>query len=95
MGKVYSVPTEAPAAAERAQWLAELSNALNEARELLTGLSIRSEQRSDAIELHLRIEAARLEVQSLQLSRSLQPRQEFTAGWYGSQPWHSFEGKVG
>lgn len=90
-----SVPTETPAAAERAQWLAELSNALNEAHQLLSGLSIRSEQRSDAVELHLRIEAARLEVQSLQLSRSLQPRQEYLAGWTGSQPWHSLKDKVG
>ena len=92
---MYSVPTETPGAAERAQWLAELSNALNEAHQLLTGLSIRSEQRRDAIELHLRIEAARLEVQSLQLSRSLQPRQEYAADWSGSQPWRSLKGKVG
>lgn len=89
-----SVPNETPAVPDRAQWLAELSNALNEAHQLLAGLSVRAEQRADAIELNLRIEAARLEVQSLRLSRSLQPRQEYIVDWTGSQPWHSAKGNV-
>lgn len=71
---MHSVPTEAPAA-RRARWLAELSEALNEAHQLLIGLDIRPEQRGEARELYLRIEAARLEVQSLRLSRSLNARE--------------------
>jgi hypothetical protein len=83
---VCSVPTEVPPA-ERARWLAELSDALNDAHDLVVGLELRGEQRADALELYLRIEAARLEVQSLRLSRSVQPRHEATPKWMGSQPW--------
>nr|NUR38175.1 hypothetical protein [Sphingomonas sp.] len=85
--KVCGVPTEVPATAERARWLAELSDVLNEAHDLLTSLNPQGEQRPDAFELYLRIEAARLEVQSMQLSRSLQPRQETGPKWIGSDPW--------
>lgn len=81
-----SVPTEVPPA-ERARWLAELSHALNDAHDLVVGLELRGEQRADALELYLRIEAARLEVQSLRLSRSVQPRQEPSPKWTGLQPW--------
>jgi hypothetical protein len=85
--KVCSVPPEVPARGERAKWLADLSNALNEAHDLLLGLNLQGERRADAFELHLRIEAARLEVQSLRLSRSLQPRQEPHPNWTELQPW--------
>ena len=70
-----SVPAQVPAA-ERARWLAEVAEALNDARQLLVGLDLPSESRAEARELYLRIEAARFEVQSLQLSRSLNPRNE-------------------
>ena len=68
-----SVPTEVPAA-ERAGWLAELTEALADARQLLTSMDLPHERRLEARELFLRIEAARLEAQSLRLSRSLNPR---------------------
>jgi hypothetical protein len=74
-------------AVERARWLAELSDALNGANRLLAQLNLRAEQHLLARELHLRIEAARLEVQSLQLSRSLRPREESDPKWIGFQPW--------
>ena len=57
--------------------------ATNIADRLLTELNLRGEQHLVARELHLRIEAARLEVQSLQLRRSLQPRRQPTPEWTG------------
>ena len=80
------VPTEGPAA-DRARWLAELSDALNEVHRLLLRLDVQPEERSIAHELYLRIEAARLEVQSLRLSRSLNQRAEKPPNWSESSPW--------
>ena len=71
-----SVPIEVPAP-ERAQWLAELAAALEEARLMLARLDAGVLSRAEAFELAMRIEAARLEVQSLRLSRSLRSRVEF------------------
>jgi acyl-CoA reductase-like NAD-dependent aldehyde dehydrogenase len=73
---VWSVPTKVPAT-ERARWLAEVARALNDARDIVARLDCVEANRAEAVELYLRIEAARLEVQALRLSRSLQPRQEF------------------
>lgn len=73
--EVCSVPTELPAA-ERARWLAELSEALDRAHQALVQLRLPIESRAEAIDLFHRIEAAKLEVQSLRLSRSLNPRNE-------------------
>ena len=72
---------------ERARWLAEVAQALNEAQSLVTRLNQGVADQPEGAELYLRIEAARLEVQSLRLSRSLQPRQEFGPEWTGMQPW--------
>ena len=70
-----SVPTEVPAT-ERARWLAELSEALDNAHQILMQLVLPTDRRADAIDLFLRIQAAKLEVQSLRLSRSLNPRNQ-------------------
>ena len=83
---VYSVPAEIPAA-ERARWLAELSGVLNEAHHLIQRLELREDQHALAKELHLQIEAVRFEVQSLMLSRSLQPRPESPPEWSQLPPW--------
>jgi hypothetical protein len=83
---MFSVPAEEPAA-ERARWLADLSDALNAAHELLFDLDVGAQQRLEARELYWRIEAARLEVQSLRLSRSLMPRDEKDPEWSESIPW--------
>jgi len=74
---MYSVPTEV-SAIERARWLAELSEALDAARRLLSKFDIRDRDREEALDLYTRIEAARFQVQSLRLSRSLHPRPEST-----------------
>lgn len=78
--KVSSVPIGMPAA-ERARWLAEVSNALDEARHILTTLSLPEEDYGLAMDLHIRIEAARFEVRSLRLSRSVQPRDKVSPNW--------------
>ena len=79
-------PNEVPAA-DRARWLAELSDTLNEAHHLLLSLDVQPALSSIANELYLRIEAARLEVQSLRLSRSLNRRPENPPNWSESSPW--------
>lgn len=76
-------------AAERARWLAELSEALRDAQELLRRLEITERQWAAAYDLYLRIEATRLEVQSLSLSRTLQPRTEPGSKWSDPAPWQS------
>ena len=65
---VCSVPTEI-AAAERARWLAELSCALRDAQRLLFELDLETAVAPDAGELFQAIEAAQIEIRSLQLSR--------------------------
>jgi len=83
---MFSVPTEIPAA-ERARWLAEPSAALDQAHRLIGCLDLADDQRPLARELHFRIEAARLEAQSLRMSRSLQPRPESAPEWTHLPPW--------
>jgi hypothetical protein len=73
--EVSSVPTEVPAA-DRARWLAELSEALEDAHHVLVQLNLPSDRHSEARDLFLRIEAAKLEIQLLRLSRSLNLRNE-------------------
>jgi hypothetical protein len=68
-----SVPIDNPAA-ENARWLAEISEALEAAQDTLVGLEAQLEDRRLASELYQRIEAARFEVRSLRLSRSITGR---------------------
>jgi hypothetical protein len=75
-----SVPFEVPAA-ERARWLAELSEALEDASRLFRRSDIGNLPRADVFEVYMRIEAARLEVQSLRLSRSLRLRDRNGSEW--------------
>lgn len=83
---MFSVPTEVPAA-DRARWLAEVSQALDEARALLHALSINEGQYELASDLNARIETARFEVHSLRLSRSFQSRDEKDPKWTRFAPW--------
>ena len=62
--------------AERARWLAELSKALDEACILVTRFALATENQAEVFDLYLRLEAARLEVQALRVSRSLYPRSD-------------------
>ena len=54
-------------AADRARWLAELSESLDEAQRLLMRLGIGTAESPVALELYLRIEGARCAVQGMRL----------------------------
>jgi hypothetical protein len=74
----------AETAAKRARWLAELGEALDEARRLTKQLGV-AEGRIEAVELYARIEAVRFEVQAMRLKRSV-VRAEFDPKWT-DLPW--------
>jgi hypothetical protein len=72
---------------ERARWLAELADALEEARQLMKRLGA-AEGRIDAVELYARIEAVRLEVQAMHLRRTAAWSAENLAPeWTNDIPW--------
>ena|SRR5438128_7196816 len=73
--------------AGRAQWLAELSEALNEAHKLMWKLGIGDSGGPAAMELYLRVEAARLEVQALRLGRRYQMIDDVDPEWTEPSPW--------
>lgn len=73
--------------ADRARWLAELSDALEQAHALMWRLGIGDGGGSAAMELYLRIEAARLEVKALQLGRRNRSFEESDPEWTHSSPW--------
>jgi len=78
-------------AADRARWLAELSESLDEAQRLLRRLGIGTAESPLAMELYLRIEGARFAVQALRL-RPMGAFTEVTGPkWTGSPPWRSHE----
>jgi hypothetical protein len=73
-------------AAKRARWLAELTEALDHARRLVKQLGA-AEGRIEAVELYARIEAVRLEVQTMRLRRSGGNAREFAPEWSKDLPW--------
>jgi hypothetical protein len=82
-------------AAERACWLAELSESLDEAQRLLLRCGIGMSDSPLASELHLRIEGARLAVQSLRL-RPMGAFTELTGPeWSESPPWPDRAERIG
>ena len=83
---MFSVPTEVPAA-DRARWLADVADALDQAHRLLFELDLESDVTADALDLYVRIEAARLEVQSLRLSRSITQRTGADPNWTNLPAW--------
>jgi len=85
---MFSVPTEIPAA-DRARWLADLADALDRAHRLLSQMEFDVATAGDARDLSMRIEAARFEVQSLRLSRSVTVRFEPGPNWTNLLPWPS------
>jgi len=66
---------------DRATWLSELSRALNQAQQLLFEMDLSVDARSEMGELFHRIQAAQIEVRTLQVSRSIQPTQEKSPIW--------------
>jgi hypothetical protein len=71
-------------AAKRARWLAELSDALEQARNVTKQLEA-AEGRIEMVELYARIEAVRLEVQAMRLRRRA-ARPAFDPEWT-DLPW--------
>jgi len=83
------MPIEDPAVV-RARWLADMSMALDEARDVLFELDLSQMPAGAATtELYRRIEAARLEVRSLRLSRSIDPCGRKAPEWIEFDPWRS------
>jgi hypothetical protein len=85
-GDVCSVPVEESAAA-RALWLAQLEEALKDAQRVLEEMPLPTHEHSPAQDLHMRIQTARLEVQTLRLSRSLNPPGKVRPEWTETSPW--------
>jgi hypothetical protein len=79
-------------AARRAEWLAELSAALGEARRLVRELDV-PEARIEAMELCVQIDALRREVDAMRLKRSSRDSTEFDPEWINS-PWHLLDQDV-
>lgn len=66
---VYSRPVEAPAAA-RARWLAEVAESLDQAEMLLNRLKREGYPSANLVDLSMRIDAAKRQIDSLRLNRS-------------------------
>jgi len=78
--------TSAESAAHRARWLAELADALDEARTLVRQFGV-EEARIDAIDVAARIEAVSSEVHKMRLMRSSHGCQDFDPEWTKNVPW--------
>jgi hypothetical protein len=76
-------------AAERARWLAELSEVLKQTHELTSELGFAGMQDAEAVELCARLAAARAQVNGLQLSRSEDRSQEPDPEWRHPPAWPS------
>jgi hypothetical protein len=83
-----SVPTKVPAA-DRARWLSELADALDQAHRVLFELDLDEDSVPCARDLHVRVEAARLQVQMLMLSRSIARSKETGPDWTNLLPWRA------
>ena len=79
------VPNE-DTAARRARWLAEVAEALDEARHVVKELGA-ERGRLEAVELYARIEAARLQVQALRIRRSYDGASNSGPEWMKDIPW--------
>jgi hypothetical protein len=82
---IYS-PGEEPAV-ERARWLAELSKALDDAERTLWRLLVNPAESPVAMELYLRIEAARREVESLRVRPNHPHADQSGPLWTKQDPW--------
>lgn len=80
------VPTDV-SAAERARWLTELAQVLEQAQALMRRLAIAERRKSEALDVCARIEAARAEVQSLRRSRMSEVPANFDPDWRKQLEW--------
>jgi len=76
-----------PTASERAQWLSDLAEALEQAQRLTWRIGLLEGTSVEAMELYGRLEAARTEVQSLRLGRFGSARLADGPDWTILVPW--------
>jgi hypothetical protein len=72
---------------ERARWLSELADALDEAQKVAWRLGVSEGDCAEAKELYGRIEAARAEVDRLRLNGFRRIREESGPDWTNIQLW--------
>ena len=72
---------------ERARWLAELAQALDEAQEVVKSFASAGGSYAETLDVSARLEAARAEVQSLRRSRMGNTLEEFDPKWIQHIPW--------
>jgi hypothetical protein len=83
---VIRVPIDV-SAAERARWLAELAQVLQDAQELVSRLAVARGRKSEALDVCARLEAAYAEVQSLRRSRTSESVANIDSNWSKHLPW--------
>jgi len=74
--------------AQRARWLAELSDALEAADRLFRKAGSDPRECVAAMDLYLRIQGARMQVHALRLYGHSGPPAEFNPQWTEISPWH-------
>ena len=74
-------------AAERARWLAELSQALDEAQKLASTLGLHHSDSPEAAELWARLAAAKVQVKGLRLGRADDPFGDQSPKWTNHAIW--------
>jgi hypothetical protein len=72
---------------ERARWLRELAEALEQAQKLAWRMGLLDGNSVEAMELYGRLEAARLEAQSLRLGQFGAAQREYGPNWVEFTPW--------
>jgi hypothetical protein len=72
---------------ERARWLRELAEALEQAQKLAWRMGLLDGNSVEAMELYGRLEAARLEAQSLRLGQFGAAQREYGPNWMDLTPW--------
>jgi hypothetical protein len=82
---VVRVPNEGAAAA-RARWLAELAEALEEARQVMKQLGAAA-GRIEMVELYNRIDALALDVETMRRMRSARSPEHVRPEWSKNIPW--------
>ena len=76
-------------AAQRARWLAELSEALDDAQRLICDVGPSSMRDVDRLDLAARVEAARAEVRSLRLGHDDRFAERNAPEWTNQSLWSS------
>ena len=84
---VARVPTEVTAA-ERARWLADLSEALDAAQELIWRMGASLLEEGDALDLWATLEGARAEARALRFARAGQRLRQHDPQWTNHSVWN-------